>query len=71
MLGLEGAELSRRQEEVEAALSGSSILPVHRAMLGTAFTQFRSVRGRNFGSYSSAYQKVFEVSITLSIAFIL
>ena len=42
MFGLEGAELSRRHQEVEAALSGSSILPDHRAMLGTAFTQFRS-----------------------------
>lgn len=42
MLGLEGAELSRRQQEVEAALSSSSILPDHRAMLGTALTQFRS-----------------------------
>ena len=42
MLGLGGAELSGRQQEVEAALSSSSILPDHRAMLGTAFTQFRS-----------------------------
>ena len=42
MLGLEGAELSRHQQELEAALSSSSVLPDHHAMLGTAFTQFRS-----------------------------
>ena len=49
MLGLEGAELSRRQQEVEAALSSSSVLPDHRAMLGTAFTQFPVCRDRNSG----------------------
>ena len=42
-LGLGGAELSGHQQEVEVALSSSSNLPDHRAMLGAAFTKFRFV----------------------------
>lgn len=42
MLGHGRAELLGRQWEVEEALNSSSILPNHRAMLGTAFTHFWS-----------------------------
>jgi hypothetical protein len=41
-LSLEGARLVGHHQEVEAALRSSSILPNHHAMLGIAFTKFRS-----------------------------
>lgn len=40
MLGPKEVELPGRRREVEVALTNSSILPEHRAMLGMAFTQF-------------------------------
>ena len=62
MFGLEGAELSRHHHEVEAVLSGSSILPDHRAMLGMAFTQFRSAEAGILEAFLGL-AKGFEVSI--------
>lgn len=35
-----------RQRAMEATLNSSSILPDHRALLGTTFTQFRSAVAR-------------------------
>lgn len=40
LLGPEGAELSGRQQPVEAAVNSSSLLPDHHAILGAAYSKF-------------------------------
>ena len=67
-LGLEGVELSGHQREVETAITSSSLLPEHRAVLGTVLTKFRSAETEMLNAVLGLV-KGFEVKTFLHIAF--